>query len=226
MSVNANHPARRAGRALLCSSLLLLGGCTTFGVAQVSEPSVLSAHVGTRLTDDVLYAGALSISIKPENYYVSFLSVGAMLPLMPIRVAHAPENAKAPFTLVVQLDTDTDGYSIEPTDTLLLYQGQRHSPARTWGPLAGGAAAKQVQRRVPGHKWVCANRQHAIEPIAGAHAFKGKTCFVLEYAIQTLPPQERFSLILGGVKKDGKALALPEISFTQASRKGLSLLLQ
>lgn len=211
---------------IFLSCIKLLSACTILGVAKVSEPWI--ADVGdAKFTKDMLVYSDISVSVKPQNYYTTLVAVGPIIPIIP-----APGRSRASekdefFVVVVQFETEGDGYAFDPNRVLLKYIDDNYRPISVRGPFIGGGdiSAQEVGSAVPGHRWRCLHPNGEVETGFRIRPLAGKVCFELKFGIHTIPPAENFNVVLdGSVKKSSVALRLPTFNFRPALRSKFGLL--
>jgi hypothetical protein len=220
-----------ANRALSVSFLLgclsLLQGCVMFGVTKISEPSVPNIQ-SAKFEEDILLYRDLAVSVKPQNYYVSFFSIGPIIPIVPFPTFGEPIKRKNEnFVLRVQVETESEGYSFQPSRLALYRNGVELKPTDAWGPYPGGGQAREVERTIPGHKWECRHvKDQQITKGLESRAFKGKSCFEILFPITTPSPEEEFRITLDGFTKDGTPVPPFTLQFRPSSRSGFTLMAQ
>lgn len=213
---------------VIFSFLLSLLGCTMYGVAKVSEPVLSDADAAqVKLENDILVYRDLTVSIKPQNYYVSFVSIGPVVPIVPFpTVGEPPVKRKGKnLMLVVQMETNNEGLRFAPKDVVIQYKNNIYKPTTARGPYSGGGHAREVARAVPGHKWECFRPKGELITGLGTREVNGKVCFEIEFQLTTLQPEEEFRVTLGGIERNGEALYAPTVLFRPASRGGLTLMM-
>jgi hypothetical protein len=211
---------------VLYTNFLFLLGCTMYGVTKVSGPSLADADKNqVTFEDDILKFPEISISVKPQNYYVSFFSIGPVIPIAPIPTVGDPPITRKGlnFELVIQMETKSEGYMFNPEHIEIEHKNTKYKPISHRGPYIGGGQLREVKRTIPGHKWDC------VRPEGGLHGqqlypVSGKVCFEIEFPIQTLSPEEEFRVTVGGIVKDEKPLHAPVLFFRPTSRGGLTIM--
>jgi hypothetical protein len=199
-----------------------------YGVAKVSEPTVSDAgNEQVELKDDILLYRDLTVSVKPQNYYVSFFSIGPVVPIVPFpTVGDPPFKRKGQhFLLVVQMETESEGYKFNPAHVVIQYNNNAHKPTAARGPYPGGGHAREVEIAVPGHKWECLPPKGELISGLEPRIVKGKVCFEIDFPFDTLRPEEEFRVTLGGIEKDGNPLRASTLLFRPSFRSGFTLMM-
>lgn len=213
---------------MVFSFLMSLFGCTMYGVAKVSEPTLFDTDIAqVKLDNDILIYRGLTVSVKPQNYYVSFFSIGPVVPVVPVpTVGEPPVKRKGQhFRLIVQMEAESEGLRFTPGDVVIRYKSNTYKPTVARGPYSGGGHAREVARAVPGHKWECFPPKSELVAGLGPREVSGKVCFEIDFPITTLQPEEEFRVTLGGIERNGEALYAPTVLFRPASRGGLTLMM-
>ena len=218
------HPSRGGFTLLLLA--YLLGGCATGGVVSISEPNVINAAEYGAIVDGngILSIGDISISVKPQNARVGLLAVGPLVPLIPVGSGNELGKGK-PFQVVIQFET-SGAYTFMAGDATLLHGGAEYRAAQSAGPLSRTGVPRELQRASRGHDWVCndvftMNPDALLRDVSLRHS---RSCFVLQFPVVTPNPDQPFHIRLRGLKKDGRAVELPEIEFRRGTTGGYSLL--
>jgi hypothetical protein len=219
-------PATRLNPTLL--AFCLLTGCATGGVVSISEPNIRSTKEQpvSLDADGVLRIAGLSVSVKPQNARVGLLTVGPIVPLIPLGAGNELGKGSA-FRIVVQLDASDAAYTFTPADTVLVHAGAQYRPTESVGPLINISVPRELERASPGHDWVCSNARTARHPTVLAQDMAvplSKSCFVLQFPVITPSPDQPFDLELRGLKKDGKEIDVPRIEFRPGTTGAYSIL--
>jgi len=215
----------RHGSVLLVA--YLLAGCATGGVVSISEPHVVTSTEHRVILDrnGVLRVGELSVSVKPQNARVGLLTVGPLVPLIPVGPGNELGKGK-PFRVVVQFETSDPSYTFMTGDASLLHDGMEYRPNQSAGPLSGTGVPRELQRASRGHDWVC-NDVFTVSPdvlLQNVSLPRSRSCFVLQFPVITPGPDQRFHLELRGLRKNGRAVELPRIEFRPGTTGGYSVL--
>lgn len=208
-------------------SLILLSGCTMYGVAKVSEPTLSDTDdIQVQLKDDILLYRDLTVSVKPQNYYVSFFSAGLIVPVVPFpAIGDPPVKRKGEkFLLVVQMETEKEGYTFNPAHVEIQYKNNLYKPTIARGPYPGGGPSREVEKAVPGHKWECSPPKDELVAALEPHPAHGKTCVEVEFSLDTLGPEEEFHVILDGIEKNGLALPAVTLAFRPSLRGSFTIM--
>ncbi len=220
---------RRSKRAFiviaLIGCLISLLGCTMYGVAKVSEPTISDADSAqVKLEKDILVYRDLTVSVKPQNYYVSFFTIGPVLPIVPIPVGGPIKREGQPFMLVVQMETESEKLTFTPGLIVIHYNNKTYRPTTARGPYPGGGHALEVAKTVPGHKWECRAPKGELASGLGPRTVNGKACFEIDFLINTIRPEDEFRVLLDGIEKNGIPLHAPTLLFRPISRGGLTIM--
>jgi len=202
---------------------LLLTGCAQGTAVNISEPYLpdSTGEGASRISDGILRAGDLSISIKPQNPEIAFVTAGPLIPVVPvgpIGQGSQPQKGK-PFQVVVQLETSSAGYTFMAGDVSLFNGDTEYRPSESDGPLRYATVPTYLQRASRGHDWVC-DEVPRLRPgllLSDIPVPMSRSCFVLQFPIYTLSPDQRFQLKLRGFKRDGRAIELPNIEFRRGT---------
>ena len=208
-------------------ALSLLVGCATGGVISISAPNVLSSgkHAASMEANGTLRAGTLSVSVKPQNARVGLLTVGPLVPFIPVGSGNELGKGK-PFQVIVQFETAEPVYTFRTGDASLIHGGKVYRPALSAGPLSRTDVPRELQRAARGHDWICndtftVNGESLLRDVS-VPLFR--SCFVLQFPVITPDPDQPFDLRLHGVKRDGQALELPTIEFQPTTIGGYGVL--
>lgn len=209
----------------LLVTLFLIHGCATYGVSKVSEPELIENEKGyATLENDILAYRDITISVKPQNYYVSFFAISPIVPIFPFPTTGDPpvKRKKEQLILLIQMETESEGYEFSPALVRLRFNNEEFKPVSARGPYPGGGNTQQVEKTIPGHKWRCSTP--AIEPLSSfePRKIKGRACFEIEFPILTIPPEKSFRVTLGGIEKNGEPFPVAIFQFHPASRSGFS----
>lgn len=213
---------------ILLGGLVLLPGCTMYGVVKVSEPVLPRINDSpVELKDDILLYRDISVSVKPQNYYVAFFSAGVVVPVVPFpTVGDSPIKRKGEkFLLVVQMETEKKEFRFDPALLTIQYNNELYRPIVVRGPYPGDGEAREVGRAVPGHKWECIPPREETMSSAGALDVTGKACFEAEFPLDTLDPEKEFRVVLNGIERNGLPLPAVTLIFRPSLRGGLTLMM-
>jgi len=201
-------------------SALLLGGCAIGGVVTISQPKICSGSVPVfEEQPGVFHVGSLSVSVKPQNADVSLLTAGLIVPVVPLGSGNKV-RANMPFRLLVQFEHEGGNYSFAPASVVLVAKAASGSPASMQGPLTLIDHPRELDKTSVGHPWICGDRRlpyEKVEPTTDI-VLPAKSCVVLEFSVPTQPPQEQFSVVLAGLRKEGSALPPFEIQFAPMTK--------
>ena len=208
-------------------SLVLLVACATGGIVSISEPSIGPSNIRATSLDEtgVLHLGGFSMSVKPQNARVGLITVGPIIPLIPVGLGNELGKGER-FRLVVQFETEEPGLTFRPGESVLFYSGVEYLPFAAVGPLASTATARELQRASRGHEWVCNDviREWKHELEQDESIPPSRSCFVLQFPITTLSPDQLFQVELRGIRKNGHKVTLPRIEFRPGTTGGYSVL--
>jgi hypothetical protein len=204
-----------------------LGACAMGGIVSISEPEVVPPTLQSVSLDaaGVLRLNGLSVSVKPQNARFGLLTVGPVVPLIPVGSGNELGKDK-PFRLVVQFETSDTGYTFKTGESFLFHAGSEYRPALSAGPLSRIDVAREIQRASRGHEWVCNDmvRESADQLLRDEPIPLSRSCFVLEFPVLTPGPDQTFQVELRGMKKDGRIVVLPKIEFRPGTTSGYSVL--
>ncbi len=212
---------------LILAVLPLLYGCAMGGLVTVSKPRLTpeSQTYAVEEKPGIFRIGDLSLSIKPENAHLPLLFVGVVVPVVPLGPG-AKIGADKPFQLIIQFQDSEGTHSFAPASFLLATESGPVAPSSIRGPLTRTDFPRELEKASFGHSWTCRDQgRHAmkVEPSLEIK-IPPKSCLVLEFVLPTLPPQEQFSVEVGGLKKEGVPLPKIGIQFGPARRLAGSLL--
>ena len=199
------------------------------GVVSISEPNVRGNALQPASLDasGVLRITDLSVSVKPQNARVGLLTVGPIVPFIPLGPGNELGKG-SPFRIVVQFDTSDSAYTFAPADTVLVHAGAQYRPVQSVGPLFNISAPREMERASRGHDWVCSGARTTSHPsVLSREAVAvpvSRSCFVLEFPVITPSPDQPFDLKLRGLEKEGKEIELPTIEFRPGTTGGYSIL--
>ncbi len=213
----------RIGTAFILSSLAV--SCVVGGVSTISEPH-FEVSASTASSDNgITHLEGLSISVRPDNVDVGVLTGGILLPVIPLGGGNRVDTS-APFKIVIQFEAEHSNYAFEPSGVLLELNGRQVQPTNVFGPLDGGYPLTPLNSYTPGHAWGC----RTSHDTAGARrapdriAIVGKLCVVVEFPVNTVRPEQRFSVVISGFINQRHALAPIKVRFSEATRVGAEVL--
>ena len=222
-----NFPMRSIRTIAALCSVVSLSACAMGSIARISEPKIVTSPQQSVSLDasGVLRLNDLSVSVKPQNAQVSLLTVGLIVPLIPVGSGNELGKGEN-FRVIIQFETSDTTYTFKADESFLFLAEFEYRPALSAGPLSRIDVAREMQRDSRGHKWVCNDVVHDSgdqllhdEPVPTS-----RSCFVLEFPVLTPSPDQTFQIELRGVKKDGRAVELPKIEFRRGTTGGYSVL--
>ncbi len=193
-----------------------LSGCVGGGAMTYSEMAV----VDNSLDKGLLKVQGLSVAAIPYNYYLPLVALGLVLPIIPVGFEEEPSNTEKPLQIAFECDAE-NSFVFEPRKFILKYEGKEYIPTR----ISSRGKATEFRRgfgaeAIQAHDWGCnyspwgpltweiENEQLEI-PI-------GKSCYIIEFPINTLHPDRNFSIVIQGIKTNGSYVHFPEIHFKKA----------
>ena len=207
-------------------STLLVAGCVAGGIMNVSEPDLSSATTNIRMENGIIYLDDLSISVRPNNTDVSLLTVGVVVPVIPLPGQGARVQTQLPFQVHLEFDASRSEYFINPYKVVLTSQGIEFKPKFAFGPLKGGKPLGGRNASTLGHPWSCSYyRDMKPMPVASEQTqLVGKSCIVLEFPINTIPPSQTFDLTISGLYQHDQAIKPITLSFKEVTHGGTEVI--
>ena len=213
-------------RAVLACALVLVQGCATVSVQEVSRPSVESNDA--RAMDDdgwvTLPRALIAVAAHNDRETAAFIGPGILVPLpifpMPASWLTAPRK-EATFWIDVALDPEGEGFTFDPSQVRVsVGDGADLAPVRMKGP---SAVARQADRRY-------SSRLCGFDPSSGdARAVERVvltqlSCVSLEFDVAEPAPDVTFTVRVRGLSDGGQAVAAPAVNFSKGRRTSLGLL--
>lgn len=174
----------------------------------------------------IIYLDGLSISARPNNTDVSLLAVGVIVPVIPLPGQGARVQTQLPFQVHLEFDASASEYFFNPYQVVLTSQGNELKPKFAFGPLKGGQPLSGRNASTSGHPWTC-NYYRDMKPMPVAPEetqLAGKSCIVLEFPTNTIPPSQAFDLTISGLYQHGQAINPIHLSFEEATHGGVEVL--
>ena len=213
----------RIGTAFLLSSLAV--SCVVGGISTISEPHFENSASTASSDNGITYLEDLSISVRPENVDVGVLTGGILLPVIPLGGGNRVDTS-APFKIVIQFETEHSNYTFEPSDVLLELDGSQVQPINIFGPFDGGFPLTPLSSNTPGHAWGCRISRDTVgaRKAPDQIAIIGKLCVVVEFPVNTVMPEQKFSVVISGLFTQRHVLAPIKVRFSEATRVGAEVL--
>lgn len=208
-----------------------LQSCVSLSIGQSSFPFV-EKMAAVRMNKGILELHDLTVSVRPENGRMLLNMVGFIVPFPLLLPGTQARSSDENFRIYIQLETSENGFLLDPTEVKIRVLGKELGPEHfavlgattsAWPKYLLGPSDES-----PGHKWQCARTFFDVErnqwfhvdvgevpllKLSGPVSFQGRTCFLLEYSIGTLPPAQDFTIEIGGIKRYGKTIQVPPITF-------------
>ena len=186
----------------------------------VSKP-IPSSDTSAVVSEDsvgVFRIDGLTLSVKPQNADVALLTAGLIVPVIPLGSGNKVRADKH-FQLILQFENSSGSYSLFPAAVVVRKESLSSAPVSVRGPLTRIGFPRELQKTSFGHPWVCSEQGGAM-PIQEFTELKlpEKSCVVLEFSMPTPSPQSEFSVVVGGLKKEGIPLPIIDIHFESTKR--------
>jgi hypothetical protein len=208
-------------RLLIVVLLPLLSGCwvSAIGTLQISQPDLENGdRKGELSKGGVAFLDGLSIAIVPINYRRIREFVGPLfLPVIPVGGDSSYRRQGMPFRVVIEIEVSSPSITFDPRIVDLRIGTQVLRPAHASGPYGGIYGTRTAwYRALPGHTaWAC--NYQADAPLGRETILptiiSERTCFSLEFAVETPISSQEFSISIGGLAKDGVTTSVPTFHF-------------
>jgi hypothetical protein len=208
-------------RFLIVVFLALLSGCwaSAIGTLQISQPDLEDQGSRRDLSKGgVALVDGLSIAVVPINYRRIREFVGPLfLPIIPIGGDSSHRRQGLPFRIVIEVEVSTPGITFDPRIAELRIGTQVLRPAYASGPYGGIYGTRTAwYRALPGHTaWACNYQSDAplgMETTSPT-IIGDRTCFSLEFAVDTPTSSQEFSISIGGLARGGATVSVPTFHF-------------
>jgi hypothetical protein len=213
-------------RGLITTIIIIaLGACAMGAIVTISEPYVEpSAEI---MLDDrgVLRRDQITISMVPENGYGNVGGIGIVVPVVPLPGSAEPYRIEKPFQVEVRFDPQVEGYTYIPSETELYYKDSVFTPKRSTNLITQTFETGGEGSYEPGHSWSCRRPITGFETLDSTRSVSlSKGCVGIEFPVNTIHPDNSFTLLLRGVRFQDKAVELPAVSFRKSTRGAYMLM--
>jgi hypothetical protein len=203
---------------------ILLAGCSMGGLVSISDPYITDS--GMSLNSGVLELGNIGISVKPQTYKVGLLAVGPILPIIPLGPGNDFDRQNQNLKVIIQFETEHEGFSISPSSTTLILEGSEIAPNRYSGLLSKITYPREAAKATPGHEWIC--ETHSLELTETNkeqdYVLNTRAYIVIEFPVRTPETTKDFSIILKGIRQNGQPVPIPIFHFKPGSSGSYSIM--
>ena len=195
--------------------VFMLGqGCTVIWNSEQSVLQPLSQFPS--IDPSTLVADSVVIKVAPENSKV-FGFVGPVLPIIP--VWHSEGSNR--FWFLISLFSQNGEITFDPRRVALeTEQGDIYVAMGFSGPLG---LAELVRNKSDPHKKLLDEK--VLNVSASPFAISTEVLIGVMFEIETIDPEQHFTLVLKGLEREGHSIEVPPLKFSKERRRHLDFLL-
>lgn len=201
----------------MIASVSLIQGCTALAHVEFSQPATVVESSFKFNDKGILELPGLGLSVLPNNlkYTSSFAGPALIVPLPVVPLGgsgdHGPEDR---FRIMLKLDPREGSFSFDPGRVTLQIGETSLSPIGYSEPVVAVEYKGHHLHQYPeGHRWICQANKSSFRKEKGPIPVQSKTCITLHFDTAPPAPDQRFTLLVGGIEKNRQPFAVPSIHF-------------
>ncbi len=202
----------------LFSTVLLLAACSVGGTITISTPSSHGADAYLFDKDGIIQLEDLSLSIKPDNFKGGVVTIGPIVPIIPIGMGVDAVASEGMFDVAIQFETDEEFYELDASRIELIIHGKSYNPLSIAGPTTTTYGSREHNRAIPGHDWLCYKYREEFKDIEEVAIPPSRSCVFVRFGVETPDPEQQFNILIKGLYKDGRPVEMPRIYFNKGFR--------
>lgn len=207
-------------------TMLVVSGCTFGGLLTISEPHSPPESPSRLARDGIVRLERISVSVTPDNQVLKVLTMGVILPIIPVGFSWTPSRDGQPFRVQVRFETESSEFILDPSEILLGIRGETFRATRVT-PFIDSRTTTWDSEHLPGHSFECVStteRAEDFQPVVDRPAIKLATgCVNVEFAVKTPHPREPYSVHVKGLRYGERAVDIEPIHFRPGTRGGVQV---